>query len=218
MNSQADSGTGSWRDAGSPLLHLVFVAGLIVLTACMVAGLVQAVALQGGLPSASHLYQRFALALYSAGDVDAAIAEYRGEQRVNHNLTGSGVALYRMLVQAGRPDEAIEAIRRATERSTHATVHADYATLLVEAGRTDEGFAAFQRALRLEPKNAAIRVRLGLLLESQGRFAEAAQAYQAAAELDPALTEARFRLRELERRTPAESVPGGSDAAGAGLR
>ena len=214
MDPQADAGSARWRDAGNSLQRVVFLAGLIALTGCGIAGLIEAVALQGGLPMGSMAYQRFANAQRSAGDLEAAIAEYRGEQRVNRNPTGSGMALYQLLVEVGRVDEALEALRLSIQRTTRWTSHTAYAEKLAAAGRWQEAEVVFQRAAQLDPKNAVLRVQLGQFLEAAGHYGDAVDAYQSAIDLDPELSEARFRQREARRRAQGADDTRSGDTSG----
>ncbi len=65
---------------------------------------------------------------------------------------------------------------------------------LSNRGRPEEGAARFEEAIREDPKNAKLRLGLGLAYQELKRYKEAIKALEEAARLAPNLTEAHYSL------------------------
>ncbi len=91
-----------------------------------------------------------------------------------------------VLLETGRPVEAIEALRKAVSL---APGHADYASILAAAFARLYQFENAERALRhawsLAPANAELRLKLAIRLYDNKKFAEAAEHYEAILDSDP---------------------------------
>ena len=64
-------------------------------------------------------------------------------------------------------------------------------------GRFDDAIAQYAAALRINPRDGAVRNNLGRALEGLGRLAEAAAEYRAAMQLRPDLVEPRVNLARV---------------------
>ncbi len=101
-------------------------------------------------------------------------------------------------VRAGRPAEAIAALRQAASlRPADAAIQHDLGFLCLQAGRLSEAVAALQAALAANPRFALASLRLGIARQAQGDEAAALAAYRQAAALLPSLAEAWFRAGAL---------------------
>jgi tetratricopeptide (TPR) repeat protein len=126
-------------------------------------------------PARPHARLGLGRALVARGDLEGAIHQYRdalswldpGEPGDEGPLQE---ALGEVLVEAGRPAEALEPLRRAAAlEPRRASAPAALAEAALLAGRTDEAERAALRALALEPGNArAARVRSRLAAEPVG--------------------------------------------------
>ncbi len=102
------------------------------------------------------------------------------------------------LLSAGRPAEAILALRQAaTLQPGNAIIQHDLGLACLEAGRPAEAAAALRLAIEARPGYADAHFRLGIALEKLGDNAGAIRAYDRATELLPSLTEAWFRAGAL---------------------
>jgi len=97
-------------------------------------------------------------------------------------LTLAGVALMNL----GRPEEALSALRRAVAHGpTLAEAHANLAIALSARGRRDEAIVSLGRAVSLAPGFARAWLTLAEWLRAAERHAEAERAYQAAIDACP---------------------------------
>jgi predicted O-linked N-acetylglucosamine transferase (SPINDLY family) len=91
-----------------------------------------------------------------------------------------------VLLETGRPAEAIEALRKAISL---APGHANYASVLAAAFARLYQFENAELALRhawtLDPTNAELRLQLARRLYGNNKFAESAEHYQAILDSDP---------------------------------
>jgi TolB-like protein/Flp pilus assembly protein TadD len=103
--------------------------------------------------------------LAKAVDFDPGVSEvlfYRGHELVLH----------------GRPSEAIEFLKRATELAPREPLpYMHYGLSLYLSGREEEGLSQVRRAVDLDPSFFEAPFALGLLLADQGRFDEALPAF-----------------------------------------
>ncbi|UXI67623.1 tetratricopeptide repeat-containing sulfotransferase family protein [Tahibacter amnicola] len=95
--------------------------------------------------------------------------------------------------QQGQLDDAIDSYRTLTELRPGSAEHwSNYATALRESRRFDEAHAAYEKALALSPRDAALRVNVGLLHMEQCHYARARELFLEAMRLDPRLPDARI--------------------------
>lgn len=110
--------------------------------------------------------------------------------------------------------EPLQQVRHALEAGKpQATTPADrlhrQALLLAAAGSLDAAIAQLQQAVRLAPRQAAMRNNLGFLLMQSGRADEARPHLLAALEIDPSMRRAQVNLERL----PAPASPAAPDVA-----
>ena len=133
-----------------------------------------------------------ARARHQSGDLPAAEAGYRAaldagslppELRADA-LHGLGV----LLRQAGRPSEAIIALREAAAAAPEdAAIHHNLAAALGETGTLGEAIAHYERALDIAPNYALAWKNLAVALQRQARLGDAIEASRRAVALDPTL-------------------------------
>jgi Flp pilus assembly protein TadD len=91
-----------------------------------------------------------------------------------------------VLVQSGRPEEAVDAFREALAREPDfAEAHANLGWTLLGERRLDEAERHLEEAARLSPDDARVLRNLGKLREAQGDLSRAAACYRRALEADP---------------------------------
>jgi len=99
------------------------------------------------------------------------------------------------LLQAGRPEEALEHFREAVAlRPEYAKAHLNLGLGLATLGRPEAARAEYEQAIRLDPRNAATHYNLGIDLAQAGRVEDAIAEYEAALRLDPRFAEAHNNL------------------------
>src|SRR5262249_11237686 len=137
-------------------------------------------------PDNPGIYLNRGNALRDAGEIDAAITDYRKALGIapqyvgaHHNL---GVAF---LEGKGQPDEAIkefQEVLRINQDDAMARTHLGMA--LQAKGQVDEATAAHREALRLKQDYALAHCNLGQALYSRGLRAEGIAEYREAIRLD----------------------------------
>lgn len=150
-------------------------------------------------------------ALRELAELVSADRTRRGEavalwRRLTEVVEGSGrasalLALGRTEIEARRPDDAIETLRRCTQVAPEtAEAHDLLGELLRGAGRLEEAVGALRRAVELEPTNVRPRLALVVCLDSLGRRDDATRVLQAAAEAAGEDTAAQALIREIMHR------------------
>jgi len=95
-------------------------------------------------------------------------------------------AVGNLLLQGGRPDDAIAQYRRSLELNpSSASTHYNLGYALSVRGRRDEAIAQFREALAIDPDYAQAHNNLGALLQVAGQPDEALTHYQRAVSLRP---------------------------------
>jgi predicted O-linked N-acetylglucosamine transferase (SPINDLY family) len=151
-----------------------------------------------------------AFALHREGRLTDAEVAYRAllaaglpEQPRVQGLLGA------LCLQTGRPDEAIDLLRRAAAAEPRgATAHANLGLALLERGEHAQALACCERALALAPAYPEALVTRGNALAGLGREAEALASYDRALALRAGYVEAhcnRGRVLELLHR-PGEAI------------
>lgn len=101
------------------------------------------------------------------------------------------VMLARVLVEQGRPAEALQAVERAAQRIAQdkappvATLASTRGDVLARMGRTAEAEAAFREEIARFPTTLQAYVRLAILLAQEHRFAEIAPTLERMVEASP---------------------------------
>jgi tetratricopeptide (TPR) repeat protein len=100
-------------------------------------------------------------------------------------------------LEAGAPEEALAAYRRALElEPAHAGAHLNLGRLLQDRGELAAAEGHYRQALA-SPVAALAAFNLGTVLEDRGRPDGALQAYRAALEAEPGLADAHFNAARL---------------------
>lgn len=103
-----------------------------------------------------------------------------------------------MLLALRRPDEAIEACRKAAGFVPNdADAHLALANTLFQTGKIDEAAAAYERCLSLNPNLAQGHFNLGVIRVSQGKPDEGQAHFDAAVRIKPDYAEAHFNRGQL---------------------
>jgi Flp pilus assembly protein TadD len=138
---------------------------------------------------------------FSRGNTEAAEAHFRRAIELKDDYVYARYNLARVLVNQGRPAEAVELLDEILEANPDdydARVTRGTAALLLQDFSGAE--AAFRRVIEARPQNAAAWYNLGLALEYSERRAEAEAAYRQALEIDPDLRAAQVGLGRVIRR------------------
>jgi predicted O-linked N-acetylglucosamine transferase (SPINDLY family) len=103
-----------------------------------------------------------------------------------------------LAAQSGRPDAAVELIRRAIEIcSTNPFYYGNLGKALVSMGRLDEAIAAYRQSIRLNPDLAESHESLGNALKDNGQLEQAIASLRRAVQLKPDLAKAHNNLGNL---------------------
>ncbi|MDP2469730.1 MAG: tetratricopeptide repeat protein [Candidatus Palauibacterales bacterium] len=104
-------------------------------------------------------------------------------------------------LQAGSPDQAMEAFRRAVELDAGLSdAHVNLGVLLHERSDLEGAEVCYRLALRADPQSATAAYNLGVVLEDMGKPDEATEVYRRAIECDPLLADAYYNLSRLYER------------------
>jgi tetratricopeptide (TPR) repeat protein len=108
------------------------------------------------------------------------------------------LALAAEMLRAGRPAEAITALREAVlAQPFDPIILHDLGLACLEVGSVADAIVALQRAVAVNPRYSDAYFRLGIALEKHGDVGGAIVAYDRATQLLPSLTEAWFRAGAL---------------------
>jgi Flp pilus assembly protein TadD len=120
-----------------------------------------------------------------AGDHLRAEQAYRLAVQVGERHAEAWAGLGTFCLQRGRPDEAVEHLRRALLlRPDQAGVHSNLGVALAGGGRMPEAVASFAEAVRLRPDFVEALVHQGDALRCCGRYDEALASLRRALDLD----------------------------------
>lgn len=132
-----------------------------------------------------------ALSLHESGQLDAAVAAYRGLLRLMPASTILLSNLGMALLQLGRRDEGLPLLERSVRiEPKQAAVWAACAMAYVEIGRGDGALDASHRALQIDPNNYAAHHAQGLARHMLGQYQLALAAYQKTLQIVPDHVEA----------------------------
>jgi tetratricopeptide (TPR) repeat protein len=133
-------------------------------------------------PRALHV---LGYALLMQGRVEDAITALEPAARRRHDAeidTQLAIALRR----AGRPDDALARLKRATKRNPpYAPAFHEFGCLLASMARYDEAIEAFQRGLGIAPMMPELSIHLGNVLLQRRRCADAKIAFARALAILP---------------------------------
>lgn len=112
----------------------------------------------------------------------------------------------RMAMQGLRTLVILGGLLGAISLPTCAQTPAESATQLAGDGRYADAVPKFVEAIRLEPKNASLRLGLGLAYQALQKYPEAVQALEAAVKLGPNSPEPHYSLALLYEAAAADPV------------
>ncbi|MGE5800280.1 MAG: tetratricopeptide repeat protein [Syntrophaceae bacterium] len=129
------------------------------------------------------------------GDLDGAIAHFRGAVRNAPDHVGARVGLGLALAYKGEIDEAIRHFRAALKREpNNAEVHNSLGVALMQKGQLDEAETHLRKAIQINPRFAKAHNSLGVLLVRRGKLDEAVDQFQKTLRIDPANKDAEKNL------------------------
>ena len=121
-----------------------------------------------------------------AKDLNAAMAIYQnflGQPAVSERLG-------ELLIEAGRPEDAIAPLESAVKQAPTAANRYALATAYLRAKRIEQAGVMMQQALAAEPRNVELRLAYAGLLRDEHKFQEAAREFHAVTQLKPDSREA----------------------------
>lgn len=133
-------------------------------------------------PRRADIRANFGNLLNANGDIDGAVAEYRGALKTDANFRPAKIALARALNAAGEHAEALQESTQLIDRDD-ADSEAWAASGAAHRGLGDEAESeeAYRKAIGINPTYGAARHDLGALLAKQSRHEEALEQLMAAA-------------------------------------
>lgn len=145
-------------------------------------------------PSVARYRYFHGFALLQLYQFDAAERELRMAVAASPREDAWLEALAKVLVDQGRPAQALVFLDKALAIRALPQYDAARASCLINLGRTAEAEAALRTCLEKEPGNAGASFRLGELLQNRGLDAESRALFEQSLRVDSGNVEARFRL------------------------
>jgi tetratricopeptide (TPR) repeat protein len=128
----------------------------------------------------------FGLSAWKAGYSDDAITGFKDALRIDPKHVKSRLNLARVLLDEGRPGEALpQALEAATLDSTLGEAYRLVGRCRHNLGEPEEAIAAYRKAIALDVNDAWAMNNLGLLLIERGRYQEALPPLAAAVSVKP---------------------------------
>ncbi len=133
--------------------------------------------------------------LENSGQLDAAIAGWKGLLVSNPNDARFHNNLGTALTRAGKQAEAIPEFQKALEIDPEfLRVYFYLGRALLTAGQTDAAIASFRKGLQYDSESYDLHYHLGLALASKDRFEEARPEFEKSLQINPQDANARFAL------------------------
>ncbi len=138
------------------------------------------------------------IALESAGQMQAAIAEHERALEIDPKYVQAHVNLITLYGKLGQAENAEKHYRAAIAINPDlAEAHYNFGVLLNEQGKEEEAAGAFSKALEVNPFYAEAHNNLAYFLMTRGKLEEAERHYRAAIENKPNYRIARFNLGRI---------------------
>ena len=150
----------------------------------------------GGAPASrfSTLVQK-GTQLHQAGQVQEAETTYRQVLDINPDHADANHLLGVLLIQVGKPAQAVELISRAIATAPDQPLyHGNLGTALQQLGRLEEAVASYHKALAIKPVYAEAHNNLGNVLKRMGRLEEAVASYHKALAIKPEDAQTHYNL------------------------
>lgn len=122
---------------------------------------------------------------FALGDVDGALEAIENSLTLEGEVASSHVLHARVLVEAGRLNQALDAVDRGYELKPEAELDYLRGIVLEQMGRLDEAATSYGAALREEPTNASFRIAQAEVLVQLDRWSEARQVLEASNPWNP---------------------------------
>jgi tetratricopeptide (TPR) repeat protein len=133
------------------------------------------------------------------GDLDSAIAHFRGAVRSNPDLPAARIGLGLALAYKGDIDGAIQQFRAAIKLDpNNADVQNSLGVALMQKVQLDEAQTHLQRAIKINPRLAKAHNSLGVLLARTGKPDEAVEQFREALRIDPSNRDAEKNLMLIQ--------------------
>ena len=131
-------------------------------------------------------YNNRGVALFHAGRIDDAAADYERSLAINPEYPESNNNYGEALARKGRRDEAIGYYRKAVRLGPKLVeAHNNLANALADGGAFDEAIKEYEIALKLRPNDALVLNNFGAGLGMAGRLPESYERLQQAARIQP---------------------------------
>jgi protein O-mannosyl-transferase len=129
------------------------------------------------------------------GDLDGAIAHFRGAVRGNPDLPAARIGLGLALAYKGEIDEAIRQFRAALKlEPNNAEVQNSLGVALMQKGQLDEAQVHLQKSIKINPAFSKPHNSLGVVLARKGKLDEAIEQFREALRIDPSNPDAQKNL------------------------
>ena len=150
-----------------------------------------------GSPKARHLQLDLGQFYEARGQIDEAIAAFEASLEPETSLAVFD-RLARLLLQAGRTEEALDVYRRAVRwRPNTPELYDRLAQLLLMARRPEETIDVYREGVRRNPNNPDLVFNLGVSQLALAHVDDAIASFQRVLELDPGRMDAQENLAQL---------------------
>jgi len=123
-----------------------------------------------------------------SGKLDKAIAEGELAISLNPNSAGAYIMLGRTLTYAGRPEEAIDLIKKGVRLRPLNLCNLTLGNVYREVGQYEEALAEYKKCIKNNPKNILTHVNLAETYALAGRYEEARESWSEVKKLDPKMS------------------------------
>ena len=154
-------------------------------------------------------YYYLGLTLYSTGQLESAINQFRTILDHVPSYTRSRLMIGMILLQQKRVEDAISEIGKVIETDPqNALAHNLLGSAYLARGQFDEGMKELNRATALDPKLVEAHVKKGLLYLSKGKEREGEAELQTAVKVNPEILNTRLMLFSyyLRQNKPAKAL------------
>ncbi len=180
------------------LYRPLFLASAAAFFALLAAGLLYQTVDTGRIPDISLNHFANADRALEAGEVEAALAEYRVAARIAPDNEQAWLRLARVEQLKGNHAEAIERLRKVLMiRPRHVGAHYLIGLSYLRTGQVDKAIFHNAAAIRLNPDFAEAHNNLATAMLRQGKREAAIAGYRRALQLKPRLREASDSLAAL---------------------